>query len=191
MKKIYLSLLTLLLFSVQKIIAQAPVFELGVKITSEFTAGKNDGSGFGLQAIYKFTKHSGLETGISYKINPKKYLAFQAPTPVSLPFFSSLAKNERTILIPLAYRFESRLINISAGTGLNFLINKNKLEHISTADKTDWEKNSMEILTAASISKSFRLNKTMIAEPEIKYCSYSASGGSGFQLNLSFRKRFL
>jgi hypothetical protein len=190
MRNIYPFLLLLLSFTHKKIVAQTPVFELGVKLTKEFTNGKNDGAGFGVQAIYKFTTHSGIETGISYKSNPTKYLVFEPPTPQTRPLYSTVAETEKTILIPIAYRYESGIVNISAGSGFHFLLNKKELSTIISPDKTDWQNNSMEILGTASISKSFRVNKSMIIEPEVRYCTYSQKGGSGFQLNLSFRKRF-
>ncbi len=178
------------LFHLQKTAAQTTGFEIGVKITSEFTNGKNDGAAVGFQAIYQVSKNSSIETGASFKSNPKKYLLLQGLNSQSRPLYEPLSQAENTILLPIAYRYTSRFLTFSAGTGFNFLLNKKDLEQVTSPDKTDWAGNTMEMLLSFGISKSLRLNKTMYVEPEIKQCFYSKNGGSGFQLNLSFRKRF-
>jgi hypothetical protein len=190
MRKIYL-FLSVLFCSLQSTFSQSsPAFELGLKISKEFSGGKDDGGGIGIQSVYKIARHSGIETGIFYKVKAIKYIGFQNINPTSMPFYEPFTESEKTILIPLNYRFESGLLNFTVGTGLNFLLNKSDFKDINPEDKTDWKNNNMEMLLSGGISKSFRLNKTLIAEPEIKFCHYSAGGGSGFQLSLAFRRRF-
>ena len=191
MRKRYSCIIAFALFSLQKTIAQTNTLEIGVKISSEFTNGKNDGTAFGMQGIYKLSNHSSIETGLSYKLNQQKYLLFQGLTSQSRPLYEPLSQTEKTLLIPIAYRYESKWITLSAGTGFNFLLNKKDLQQVADVGKTDWIDNTMEILASFAISKSFRLNKTMYVEPEIKQCFYSKQGGNGLQLNLSFRKRLL
>lgn len=193
MRKIFsCSLLFLLLFQ-NLIYSQNTLtaLEAGVKITKEFTGGKNDGSAIGLQIVYRLTNHSALETGVNYKANPKKHLSPQGLSPQSRPLFSPVTEIEKTILIPIAYRYECQLINIAVGTGVNFLLNKNQLEVTNSIEKTDWQGNEVELVAGIALSKRLRLNRTLYVEPEIKQCVYSSGGGTGLQITLSFRKRFL
>jgi hypothetical protein len=191
MRKRYSCIAAFALFSLQKTVGQTNTLEIGVKISSEFTNGKNDGTAFGIQGIYKLSNHSRIETGLSYKLNQQKYLLFQGLTSQSRPLYEPYSQTEKTLLIPIAYRYESKWMTLSAGTGFNFLLNKKYLQQLADVGKTDWIDNTMEILASFAISKSFRLNRTMYVEPEIKQCFYSKKGGNGFQLNLSFRKRLL
>jgi hypothetical protein len=190
MRKFFTYLPILLCAYPIKSYCQSSYWEAGLKVSKEFTGTKNDGASAGVIVLYKLSPHSAVEAGLSYKSNPKKYLNYQNLGPQTRPFYEPITEVEKTILIPISYRFESKAINISAGTGLNLLLNKKELSFTNTTAKTDWIKNDIEIMATIGVSKSFRLNRTMYVEPEIKHCHYFSGGGSGFQLNLSFRKRF-
>jgi hypothetical protein len=190
MRKFFTYLLVFLCTYQGYVYSQPSYWETGLKVSKEFVGTKNDGASIGVIVIYKFTSHSAFEAGISYKNNPKKYLNYQNLGPQTRPFYEPISEIEKTILIPLSYRYESKIINVSAGTGLNLLLNKKELAFTNTTVKTDWTKNEVEVMATIGISKNFRLNRTMYVEPEIKHCHYFSGGGSGIQLNLSFKKRF-
>ncbi len=193
MRKIHLFLaISVWLLHTPKSFSQtSPSFELGLKISKEFAEGRNDGTAIGIHSLYNFTKRSSIEAGVSYKVNPVKYLVFQNLGASTRPFYEPFNQSEKTILIPVAYRFNAGFLNFAAGTGFHFLLNKKDFAGVDLPEKTDWKNSNLQILASLAVSKSFRINKTLYAEPEIKYSRYSQNGGSGLQLNLSMRRRFL
>jgi len=160
--------------------SQKSSLEIGGKLISEWVEWESYAPGIGVQAIYKITDHSGIETGLYYMTKPRFY--FQPTT-----LYKKV--NEKTILIPLLYKFDSRLINFTAGFAIDYLIDKNQPDRdlyiLITNDKTG----RIEFLPTFSISKNFYLNESLIFEPEIRGTSFIPRGGGGFALNFSLRKK--
>lgn len=163
--------------------AQNNSLEIGGKLMNEWVEGKSYGPGIGLQAIYKITKHSGIETGLYYKTSPRFYfLVYTAGN-----YYKKV--NEKTILIPLVYKFDSRLINFTAGMAVDYLIVKNQSDRDLSRSITKNNPGRAQFISTLSVSKNFYLNESLIFEPEIRGSSYIPAGGGGVGFNLSFRKK--
>jgi hypothetical protein len=163
--------------------AQKRTLALGGKWINELSNWTYYGPGFGLQAVYKFTKHSGVESGLYYKVNRK--LAFGYDPNGGL---TNILARERTLVLPLLYRFESKPINVTAGFAVDYLINENYFREKTLFGSLKWNHSRSELITTISISKSFLLNKKLIIEPEIRGTTFIPAGGGGVSLNLSVRK---
>lgn len=181
-KKNILIFFSSLLFAINSL-AQKRALALGGKWTNELSNWRYYGPGFGLQAVYKFTKHSGVESGLYYKVNRKLTLGYDPNHNIT----NTLAR-ERTLVLPLLYRFESRQINLTAGFAIDYLINKNAIREKTPFTSLKWNSNRSELITTISLSKNFFLNKKLIIEPEIRGSTFIPAGGGGVSLNLSVRK---
>ncbi len=184
MKRKILIIQVFLIVCMSAVYSQKTSLEIGGKVINELATWKNFGPGAGLQVVYKVTKHSGLETGIYYKINPKHYLF-----PDSLLGLSYEKFNERVILIPILYRFDSKIINFTAGFGIDYIIS---LKDIQKKEPLGYPKdyfNRIEFVSILSISKTFYLNNSWILEPEIRGTAFVPAGGGGVGLNISLRKK--
>ena len=179
-KNIFLFQLFLLIGTLSTYSQKKSSLEIGGKIISEWVEWKSYGPGAGLQAIFKVTDHSGIETGLYYIIKPRFY--FQPTT-----LYKKV--NEKTILIPFLYKFDSRLINFTAGFALDYLIDKNQPDRDLSISITKYNTGRIEFLPTLSISKNFYLNESLIFEPEIRGTSFIPRGGGGFAFNLSLRKK--
>jgi hypothetical protein len=163
--------------------AQKRTLALGGKWINELSNWKYYGPGFGLQAVYKFTKHSGVESGIYYKVNRKLTLGYDPNGNIT-----NILARERTVILPFLYRFESKQINLTAGFAIDYLINKNNIREKTPFTSLKWHNNRSELITTISISKNIFLNKKLIIEPEIRGTTFIPAGGGGVSLNLSMRK---
>lgn len=190
MRKLIPYLTGVLCIAASNVYSQPQYWEVGLKISKEFVGTTTDGASIGGTALYKISKNSAIEAGLLYKFNPKKYLNYSELGNQTKPFYEPIKEIEKTILIPISYRFESSIVNFSAGSGVHILLNKKELTFTNSTLKKDWLNNTMEVMATVGISKNLRVNKTMYVEPEIRQCYYFSGGGAGFQLNLSFKKRF-
>lgn len=181
-KKIILLFFSLILF-ILNTHAQKKSFELGGKWINEYSNWRYYGPGLGIQTIYKISKHSGIESGIYYKVNRKLAFAFDPNG-----HLTNIIAPERTIILPILYRFESKLINATAGLAVDYLINENYFKEKTLFGSLKWNQSRSELITTISISKSFKLNKKWIVEPELRGSTFIPAGGGGISLNLSARK---
>ncbi len=171
-------------FSIADVYCQKSSVEIGGKLITEFGDGDYYGPGAGLQFIYKLSKHSGIETGLYYEVNPRTYYLFD-----STWWYSMKSYREKILRIPFLYRFETRLFNITAGGAFDYLLNKGKLDanppfglKSGYFERTEW-------LATLSLSKNFYLKKSLILEPEIRASSPIPDGGVAMGFNISLRKK--
>lgn len=183
MKRQLLSL-AIIFFVVTPGFGQKKSFEIGGKYISEIVNGGHYSPGIGVQAIYKFTKHSGIESGLYFKVNPEFYLVSQG-----LLNYSFRRYDEKVIQLPFLYRFESSVINFTAGFAVEYLINMKTIEKTLPPGYTNEFFTRLEAVLTISISKSWSLGRSWIIEPELRVSAPVPEGGVGTGLNISLRKR--
>ncbi|MBC7874350.1 MAG: hypothetical protein H7Y01_10160 [Ferruginibacter sp.] len=157
--------------------------EIGGKLISELADWKSYGPGIGLQTIFNITKHSGLETGLYFKINPKYYRYIDGAG-----IFSGKNFPEKVVQVPLLYRFDSKPINFTAGLALDYILNLEKMKKSSPFGLSPDYFHRLELVSTISVSKSFYLNKSLVIEPELRASAFVPQGGGGVALNVSLRK---
>ena len=113
MQKAFLT--SLLFFTTIIISAQTQKFGVGIKVTNDLTFYHGWAGGFGVQTTYLFTKHSGIESGLQFT-SRENWLIYGA--------VAILKQKEQRLLFPLLYRFESGILNFTAGPVFDFLINR-------------------------------------------------------------------
>lgn len=131
----------------------------GVDLTIE-TTGSNFIIGGGATFETRFTKNSGLETGLffrSYKLDG---------------FTSNLYYEiaERHLSIPVLYKFYSSILNLSAGPTLDFLLGLKQRGDFPFALPYTYKPNSsIGIGGMLKLSKTFNFSDEFLLEPEIRY----------------------
>jgi hypothetical protein len=158
--------------------------QIGGKLVNEIENGGHYSPGIGVQTIFKFTKHSGIESGLLYNVNPKFYMISQG-----LMNYSTRRYDEKVIYLPLLYRFESRLVNFTAGFALEYFLNMKQTEKILPPGYTSEFFTRLEVISTISLSKSWNLGKSWIIEPELRTSAPIPQGGVGTGVNISLRKR--
>lgn len=164
--------------------SQIKPLELGGKFINEIADWKNYAPGLGLQAVQRFTNHSCIETGFYFKVKPEFFIIYTVPIN-----YTREKINEKTILIPLLYRFESFKINFTAGMEVDYLINKKNIEKYHLFLPGAPEATRSEIVSTVSISKNFYAGRGLIIEPELRARAFVPRGGGGISLNIAIRKR--
>lgn len=167
-------LLTAFTFAFVPLLKGQQRLEAGVKIMNEYFYNKY-GPGMGGQIVYRITKHSGIESGILYKVNHRSYFSANS--------FSFSILRENTVLLPLMYRFDAKILNLSAGGSTSYIINFKESEKLRTH-----ETGRFEFAAAIAISKSFKLGDHWTFEPEIRSSAPIPEGGVANSLNFSLRK---
>jgi hypothetical protein len=158
--------------------------EIGGKIINELSDGNRYGPGAGLQAVYKITKHSGIETGLYYKVNPQFYM-------VSYSLNNSTVRryDQKVINLPLSYRFGSRLVNFTAGFAVEYSLNLKQIKRSHPATYNDEFLRRLTAVPTLSISKSFYFSRNWVIEPELRTSAPIPQGGVGKGINISIRKK--
>lgn len=151
-------------------------FEAGVKIINEFSYHRYS-PGFGGLVIYKWTKNSGVESGLYYKINQRTFVD-------GINLVTNAVLKEKTLLIPLMYRFDTKIANLSAGGTTSYILNYQETNKVRSH-----ESGRFEFAAAISISKSLRFGSHWIFEPEIRSTAPIPEGGVYTSLNFSIRKK--
>ena len=91
--------------------------------------------------------------------------------------------------IPLLYRFDSKAINFSVGPAIDYFIGWN-VRHKDTGVTIDYyDRNTVSLVGAASMSKSFYLSSTIILEPELKLNYIFTQDDGGVAVNITLRKK--
>jgi hypothetical protein len=158
--------------------------QIGGKLVNEIENGGHYSPGIGVQTIYKLTKHSGIESGLLYNVNPKFYMINQG-----FMNYSSRRYDEKVLYLPLLYRFESGLVNFTAGFALEYFLNMKKTKKILPPGYTSEFFTRLEAISTISLSKSWNLGKSWIIEPELRTSAPVPEGGVGTGVNISLRKR--
>jgi hypothetical protein len=176
-KKLGCLLPVIFLIITTNISAQKRSLQFGGKLINELV-NHGYGPGIGADIVYKITKHSGIVTGLYFKIDPHQYTAYSPGRTYSVSKFS-----ERTIMVPLLYKFESKLVTLTAGGTVSYILNYRESDKLFTHLT-----GQLEPAVTISISKSFYFGKSLVFEPEIRASAPIPEGGVGTGLNLSLRK---
>jgi hypothetical protein len=179
-----ISLFLIFIITAKNVLAQDKSIEIGGKIINELTFYNGYAPGIGGQIIYRMGKHSGIESGLYYKIRP---ISFNFYPPIITTFYYVEA-SERNILFPVLYRFDSRFVNFTIGPVLEYFIGWKQNRSNSDVVIKDYVTDRLELISTASISKNFMISHKWIFEPEIRFSAFVPNGDGGYGLNFSFRK---
>ena len=159
--------------------------QVGGKLINNWTFYNGSAIGFGGQFVYRLTKHSGLETGLYYYNRPRDYTTtvYYGNTMSTYDF----GVNERRLLMPLFYRFESKIVNFSAGPVLDYFIGWKQTDGLVQVNS--YSNSAIQVTGSAGVSKSFYLTPTLIIEPEVMFNYIFAEDDGAIGLNLCVRKK--
>ena len=115
----------------------------------------------------RFTKRSGIETGIYYRNYIQNILV--SISDQTSWYSSNIRLSERHLSIPALYKFHTRLVNISAGPSFEFYLGWKQKSSNSEIELTDYSLSSaFQIGLLTKISKSIKLNEQFALEPELR-----------------------
>ena len=183
--KLTTTLLFSLLISSSSTYSQNRSLQLGVKIFNELTFSNQYSPGFGAQVVYRLYKKSCVESGLYYKIIPKLFFSY----PLASTTFYGFDVSERNILLPVLYRYDSRLLNFTIGPILEYNLSWKITNSPPDIVIKDYITKRLKLLASASISKNFMLSPKWIVEPECRFSAYVPDGDGSYGINLSFRKK--
>jgi len=179
-----LLILPIILLMLSSAFGQKRSSEIGIKLINEIEDRGTYAPGIGMQALYMITSHSGIESGFYHKINPQYYMESY-----SLTNYTFKRYNEKVMQLPLLYRFESRLVNFTAGFTLEYFINLKEFKKTLTATYADESLQRLTVVPTISMSKSWYFSRSWCIEPELRASAPIPQGGIGIGINLSLRKR--
>lgn len=141
---------------------------VGLAFTAE-TSGNHFRPGFGATIEHKFTRKSGIESGLYYRnyTQTNVYVMWNSTTTQFVPYTVIIA--EKFLSVPILYKFYSRLINASAGMSFDFYTgfrHKNKSQQL-TVNEYSIDPN-MAIGVQVKMSKPIKLDDKLILEPELR-----------------------
>jgi len=160
--------------------------QLGARLMNELTFFDGLAPGFGAQAVYRLTKHNGLESGIYYQSRRIGFIV-ETNTGGSTTIYNTQVA-ERRIQLPLLYRFDSKAINFVAGVAFDYFLGWKDRSHTDEVKIIDYNRDAFSFSLQAGISHSFYLSPTLILEPEAKFNLIVTDDDGGVGLNLSLRK---
>lgn len=149
----------------------------GLDLTVE-TTGDHWVPGIGATFEYKLTKHSGLETGLFYRIYKVSGYAY------SNNFSQNFIIAERHLSIPVLYKFYSSIVNFSVGPTIDFYLGwKQKMgKTVIEIDTYDIDP-TVSLGGMLKLSKTINLSEKLLLEPELRLnpilSNYRAYGGLG------------
>jgi hypothetical protein len=161
MKKIYSSFIAVFVFSAA--IAQQKSLAAGVKLLNDLTFNNGFAAGFGGQLAYKMRKHGGLESRIYYTSRKTTFYTYTANN----SYYAEVA--ERRIYLPILYRFESKVVNFTAGPMIDYFIDWTQKSGSGGIEVTGYSRNDIRLIGSASISKTVNLFKQLQLEPELRF----------------------
>ena len=140
---------------------------LGLNATLE-TSSTNFRPSAGIIYEQRFTKRSGIETGIYYRNYIQNFVViFNSPTGSSV---ANIRLSERHLSIPALYKFYTRFVNISAGPSFEFYLGWKQKSDSQTIKTVDYSNNSpFNIGLMAKIGRSIKLNERFNLEPEVRF----------------------
>ena len=157
---------SVIIFTSLNLFAQKAKY-LGLNATLE-TSSSNFRPSAGIIYEQRFTKRSGIETGIYYR-NYIQNLVVIFNTPTSSDV-ANIRLSERHLSIPALYKFYTRLVNISAGPSFEFYLGWKEKSDNQTIKTVDYSNNSaFNIGLMAKISRSIKLNERFNLEPEVRF----------------------
>lgn len=134
----------------------------GLDLTVEST-GTHWVPGVGATFEYKLTKHSGLETGLFYRIyNVAGYMR-------SSDFYAEFTIAERHLSIPILYKFYSSIVNFSVGPTIDFYLGwRQKMGKSDIPIETYNIDPTVGLGGMLKLSKSINLSEKLLLEPELR-----------------------
>jgi len=123
--------------------------------------------GLGLQYEQRFTRRSGIETGMFYRNYQQGMIVTMTDGTNSV--ISTVDVAERHLSIPALYKFHTKIVNISAGPTFEFFMGwrQTNREPVIKVDGYNLQ-NEFNIGVLAKISKDIRINERFILEPEMR-----------------------
>lgn len=156
---------------------------LGIKVINEYN--EKIEFAFGIQSVFRIKKHSGIETGLYYK--PRRITIVANNTPA----FYLITVSERSLQLPLWYRFDSKQINFICGPSIEHIICwKNKTNNSAITITSYNREPKTRLALSAGISKTININSWLIFEPELRTNFFTDTEQPDIGLNISFRHRF-
>ena len=141
---------------------------IGLTGTLETSTKNSFKPGFGFQYEQRFTRRSGLETGLSFR----NYLLGGVVTfsDASNSIISSISVAERYLSIPALYKFHTKTVNISAGPSLELYLGWKQ----TTPDPNYTIENygivpAFNLGLMVNVSKDIRINEQFVLEPEVRW----------------------
>ncbi len=187
-KIVFVFFLSLLLNNVQA--QQKPSLEIGAKLMIEANSGSGSTMPFsGLQLVYQKGKHGGLETGLYYRPVRNQYIT---------TFYNGITYSsviaivaERFLSIPVLYRYQSKVLNFTAGTSLDLYLGwKDKSDKNTVIVNSNNRSATIEAGAVVSVSKSIQLGDKLILEPEIRFNPIFTSGDPYVHSAFGFAYRY-
>jgi hypothetical protein len=167
--------------------AQKRSLQIGGKLINEFTFYNGFAPGFGGQVVYRISRHGGIESGLNYQNKYFSFFTFVQVGGNSYTYYTKIA--EHYLQIPLLYRFDSKAINFSAGPTLDYFIGWNVRHKDPGVTVNDYDRNTVSLVGAACVSRSFYLSPSIILEPELKFNYIFTQDDGGVAINIALRKK--
>ncbi|MEO6231280.1 MAG: hypothetical protein ABJB11_20065 [Ferruginibacter sp.] len=134
---------------------------LGVNITAEAISGNTLKPGAGLVAEHRFTKHSGIESGVYFRSLNRSLFIMNGSV------FINFKVSEKYLSIPLLYKFYSNIANISLGPTFDYYIAWSQKNGNSTVNSYTVDP-KLYYGVLVKLSKSIKLNRRIYLEPELR-----------------------
>jgi hypothetical protein len=161
--------------------------QIGGKLINELTFEDGVAPGFGGQVVYKMGKYGGIESGIFYQT---RYTSFYTTIQIGSSINSYFIKiAEYRLQLPILYRFDSRIINFSAGPVIDYFLGWKTKSSSPGVTVNSFDASAVRLTASAGVSKSINLSPSLILEPEIKFNHMITSEEGGLSLNISLRKK--
>ncbi len=172
---------TILLFSY----GQNKSLSVGIKLLNELNVdGGTLYPGGGGQVVYRMTKHSGLESGLYYSNQTMTFYFFISG--VSTTYNVEIV--ERWLMLPLLYRFDSRILNFTVGPQIDYFLGwKNKNSNPSVLIN-NYSRTSARLGFSSSLSKTIKLSSKWLLEPESRLLFYPSEEHGTVGVNIALRK---
>ncbi len=155
---------------------QKPSLEIGAKLMIEANSGSGSTMPFsGFQLVYQKGKHGSLETGLYYRPVRSEYLVnISAGTN---NYTAVAIVSEKFLSIPLLYRFQSNILNFTAGTSLDLYLGWKDKSDKNTVTVNSYNRSAtINAGAVVSLSKSIHLSNKLLIEPEIRFNPIFTSG---------------
>lgn len=134
----------------------------GLDLTVE-TTGNHWVPGVGATFEYKLTKHSGLETGLFYRIYTVEGYV-QASN-----FYAEFLIAEKHLSLPILYKFYSSIVNFSVGPTIDFYLGwRQKMGKSDIPIDTYNIDPTVGLGGMLKLSKTINLSETLLLEPELR-----------------------
>jgi hypothetical protein len=146
--------------------------------------------GGGIFLDHRFTRKSGIETGVFYRtFRTSGALMTSEPPLGGDPIFLPFQVRESYLTVPILYKFHSRIVNISAGPTLDFFVGWNDKTTTPDVGVTNFSVDpSFSFGGMLKISKAIKLSDVFYLEPDVRINPIFSSGRiyGGFGIAFSY-----